>query len=65
MTGTVFFRDFKVDSLLLPENPVRAKTEQKQIATGFVHNGLTPDSRLLQDSAFAYFAKVWRKHKSD
>ncbi len=49
--------------LQLYENPIRAKTEQKQIATGFVHNGLTPDSRLLQDPAFTYFAKVWRKRK--
>jgi len=50
--------------LQLSENPAKAKAEQKQIATGFAQNGLTPGSRLLQDPAFAYFAKAWRKHKS-
>ncbi len=49
--------------LQLSENPDKAKAEQKQIAMGFAQNGLAPDSRLLQDPAFAYFAKVWRKRK--
>jgi len=64
-----FIRQKEFNSALryvqLSENPVKAKTEQKQIATGFAQNGLTPGSRLLQDPAFAYFAKVWRKQKSE
>jgi len=51
--------------LQLSENPVKAKAEQKQIAMGFAQNGLTPDSRLLQDPTFACFAKIWHKHMSD
>ncbi len=49
--------------LQLSENPAKAKVEQKQIALGFAQNKRTPDSRLLQDPAFACFAKVWRKRK--
>lgn len=51
--------------LQLSENPAKAKAEQKQIAMGFAQNGLAPDSRLLQNPSFAYFAKVWRKRKSN
>ncbi len=47
--------------LKLSENPAQAKTEQKQIARGYVKKGIIPQDRLLEYPELAVFAKTYRK----
>lgn len=47
--------------LQLLGNTANAKSEQKQIALGFVSKNIRPQSLLLTQPAWAYFAKTYRK----
>ncbi len=47
--------------LQLSKNAADAKTEQKQIALGFVAQNMTPQYRLLTQPAWVHFAKAYRK----
>lgn len=51
--------------LQLSKDPAKAKAEQKQIALGFAHSGLTPGSYILGNASFGYFTKTYLRVKKE